>query len=181
MWQKLIAIVLACCLVPAGYSADRATVIQMPNNGPMLVLVYTSSGQVLPIIDVTFLKLDAPPPNPQEGLAVNLVVVRDQTQATTKTVSILLDLQVKYQKGTKPEMHLLDRTATDRLSKAYVKLKEEEDKKLQRDLDAGFPYYFLVDAGGKVLEQGTLLGTTEAMVKQVEKFSKGASNAQQDK
>lgn len=129
-------------------AADPIFAAYPPNSGTCAVEV---AGSVPP----------PPPPPPNIGLASQLIILRDQTAATTKSVAILLDLQEKYQRGTKPEMFLLDKQETSSLARSYVNLKP---------VSAAFPYYFLVEQGGRVLAHGELADTTEKNFAIIAKF-----------
>lgn len=96
-----------------------------------------------------------PTPTPEENQAYQLIVIRNQKLATVSSVMALLDLQVKYQKGQKPEMFLVDHTDTSNVIREYV------DKIPQ---GAGFPYFFLINKNGKPLEQGTVTSANSISV-----------------
>lgn len=154
------SVVLLMLLATAPAYAQRAIILQLPG-GSLVGIAYTPSGQIV-LTDITIIKVDSPvPPNPTT-VAEKLVVLRDQRTATPQQVAILLDLQEKYQRGTKLEMFLLDRT--DPGATAYVNLKPSGD---------AYPFYFLVGAGGKVIDKGPMPPTFVAMEERISKF-KGA-------
>lgn len=104
---------------------------------------------------------DPPEPIPPLAIAEQLVILRDQRQATTKMQSVLLDLQERFQRGSKPEMFLLDKHDPSGAAGAYLALKPAS---------SAFPYYFLIAKGGKVLAQGPVADSVEAQVDLIKKF-----------
>lgn len=159
------------CLFSSGQPGDYIFVLIVAgadtNNRLDVAMVehtVTVTGAVPPAPVVVVPPNPIPPPEPVPNptrLAAQLIVLRDQTTVTTKQVAVLLDLQAKYQKGSQPEMYLLDKQDTSKLTTAYNSLKPAAK---------AFPYYFLVGKDGSVLAQGELASTTEENVANIAKY-----------
>lgn len=157
---RILKLTLLLGLLCGQAFAQRAVILQMPG-GQLLGIAYTPAGQVI-LTEITIIRLDnpTPPPKPDPtAVAEQLIVLRDQRTATTQQVALLLDLQEKYQRGTKPELFVLDRT--DPGAAKFLALKPPGD---------AFPYYFLAGAGGKVLNRGPVPTTLAEMTATIDKF-----------
>ena len=150
LWLILLSLV-ACSAF-----GQNATIIEY--EGRHFGYVTFPDGHVLVLKQIVVLKAPKPVPS---GIAHQFIVLRDQTTATNEMVSVLLDLQEKYQKGTKPEMFVLDKKDPSKLTQSWLAIKPPA---------ATFPYYFLIEKGGRILDQGPVATTTEQNVANIAKF-----------
>ena len=151
--NRMLCLIL--CLACGVASAQTAIIAQYEGKYHGIVILPNGSAIVLKEVIVKTVT----PPNPTTGIASQLIVLRDQTQA--RYVPVLLDLQAKYTKGVKPEMYLLDNIDKSKVTQSWLAIKPAI---------AAFPYYFIVEKGGRILAQGELADTTEKNVAIVAKF-----------
>lgn len=158
-------LVLLLILFSASVAAQDALIIEVPDGMGGFTFkgfVQTDTGTgpvIIPLKKIEVRRIN-PVPNPTK-LAAQLIVLRDQTVATTKSNAAILDLGAKYQKSTPPELFVIEKSDTSKANQNFLKWKPATAK---------FPYLFIVGKDGLVLDHGELSDSTDANVARISKY-----------